>query len=92
MECENKNRPEMHCILANKLKLADDQLQTKKDKQSHSLNKIKSIEKGEYWMDQNYFVGVGIAKDNMAVSASFFYLPPRGFKFLKSVFEPPCNA
>ena len=48
MECENKNRPEMHCngkcFLAKKLKLADEQLQTKKDKQSHSLQKIKSLE------------------------------------------------
>jgi hypothetical protein len=48
LECENKNRPELHCngkcFLAKKLRLADENLQTKKDQQSHSLQKIKALE------------------------------------------------
>jgi hypothetical protein len=48
LECENKNRPELHCngkcYLAKKLRVADEQLQTKKDQQSHSLQKIKALE------------------------------------------------
>lgn len=48
LECENKNKPELHCngkcYLAKKLRVADEHLQTKKDQQSHSLQKIKALE------------------------------------------------
>lgn len=94
MECENKNRPEMHCngkcFLAKKLKLADEQLQTKKEKQSHSLNKIKSIEKGQDWIDHQNPICIDPVVELCLVSASFIYYDPKGSGLNNSVFIPPC--
>jgi hypothetical protein len=49
-ECENKNRPEMHCngkcYLAKKLKKADADLESQKDKQEGSFSNLKIIEGG----------------------------------------------
>lgn len=48
LECENKNRPEMHCngkcYLAKQLKKADEQLNYKKSKNDRSAALMKSLE------------------------------------------------
>ena len=47
-ECENKNRPEMHCngkcYLAKQLKKAESELESQKDKQEGSFSNLKIIE------------------------------------------------
>jgi hypothetical protein len=49
-ECENKNRPEMHCngkcYLAKKLNKADAELESQKEKQEGSFSNLKIIEEG----------------------------------------------
>jgi hypothetical protein len=51
-ECENKNRPEMHCngkcYLAKQLEKADSELESQKDKQEGSFSHLKVIESSVY--------------------------------------------
>jgi hypothetical protein len=95
MECENKNRPEMHCsgkcFLAKKLKLADEQLQNKKDKQSHSLQKIKSLEETDLSVNLIeslvlHGTCIIVVKNPMIVRDHYSY------QHFTSVFHPPCNV
>lgn len=93
MECENKNRPEMHCngkcYLAKKLRLADEQLQAKKDQQSHSLNKIKSLEDTDlsFSIIQHFELTSVVAEPKSPVTN---LIDAYQFKTHSSIFHPPC--
>lgn len=93
MECENKNRPEMHCngkcYLAKKLRLADEQLQAKKDQQSHSLNKIKSLEDTDlsFSIIQHFELTSVVAEPKSPVTN---LIDTYQFETHSSIFHPPC--
>lgn len=93
LECENKNRPELHCngkcYLAKKLRMADEQLQAKKDQQSHSLNKIKSLEDTDlsFSIIQHFELTSVVAEPKSPVTN---LIDTYQFETHSSIFHPPC--
>jgi hypothetical protein len=92
LECENKNRPELHCsgkcYLAKKLRVADEQLQTKKDLQSHSLQKIKALEDSDVTISLFNPIEITTVISNMNIPTAnhtdlYIYEP------YPSIFHPP---
>ncbi|MEN9973588.1 MAG: hypothetical protein RIS20_1935 [Bacteroidota bacterium] len=94
MECENKNRPEMHCngkcYLAKQLQKAEAKLDDKKQTSSRSLEQIKWLETADF--ESPVFPEVySLMKEAKLRKQPFFcYSESLLVKYIPSVFHPPC--
>lgn len=94
LECENKNRPEMHCngqcYLAKQLKKADEELAQKKSNNERSLLQLKSIETVLFCykslLDFNFCISDFLEKKVL----SAFQQDNYHFQPSFSIFHPPC--
>lgn len=95
LECENKNRPEMHCngqcYLAKQLQKADEELAQKKSTNERSVLQLKSIESVLFcyksFFSYNFLTPILVAQNkNLAVFQKDNY----HFQPTFSVFHPPC--
>jgi len=93
-ECENKNRPEMHCngkcYLAKKLKKADADLESQKDKQEGSFSNLKIIEGGLFIPFTLDDFELKINRDDNKDS-NFIYQNTYFFQVNSKFFHPPSS-
>jgi hypothetical protein len=93
-ECENKNRPEMHCngkcYLAKKLKKSDAELESQKEKQEGSFSNLKIIEEGLFIpFSLDDFVLKINHDDNK--DSNFIYQNTYFFQVNSKFFHPPSS-
>lgn len=93
-ECENKNRPELHCngkcFLAKQLQKAEAELDAKKEKQSGAFSTLKVIESNVFIPNQ--LIQIELPIEIKTIKASFFnyrnsYILEKGDRF----FHPPIS-
>ena len=92
-ECENKNRPEMHCngkcFLAKQLKKADAELESQKEKQEGSFSNLKVIENSVFIPFSAIYFEINL--DKLVQKKSFFkYKNSYFFELNSNCFHPPC--
>jgi hypothetical protein len=94
-ECENKNRPEMHCngkcYLAKQLKKADAELETQKEKQQGSYSNLKIIEGASFIPNESivlefYSFPINLNKHD------FIYKNTYNLDFHFPIFHPPVST
>ncbi len=94
LECENKNRPELHCngkcYLAKQLQKAEAQLQGKKQESSRSLEQLKWLETAVFSRPEFPVVHVKSNEYELTSDVTSTYLEKRSMCYLPSVFHPPC--
>ena len=95
LECENKNRPEMHCngqcYLAKQLQKAEAQLDDKKQESTRSLEQLKWLETAVFATpDFPKVHKVAICTDLQKQTYST-YLECLPISYIPSVFHPPCS-
>ena len=94
MECENKNRPEMHCngkcYLAKQLQKAEAQLDDKKQESTRSLELLKWLKTAAFSRPEFPEVNVKSSECELPSLANYTYLENRSMRFLPSIFHPPC--
>ena len=94
LECVNKDKPNLHCngkcYLAKKLKMAEEHLQSKKERQSHSLHKMKSLEDADWYFVERQTssaqVPFMVSAKPMRLLAAHYFFDPNHF-----IFRPPCS-
>jgi hypothetical protein len=92
-ECENKNRPEMHCngkcFLAKQLKKAEAELESQKEKQEGSFSHLKVIESPIFISSTAIYFELNL--DKLVQKKSFFkYKNSYLFELDSNFFHPPC--
>lgn len=93
LECINKDKPNLHCngkcFLAKKLKMAEEHLQSKKENQSRSLQKLKSLEDTDGYI---FIEHTRIIRTAQTRSDKPIIVKPTDYSFEPhhSIFHPPC--
>ena len=91
-ECENKNRPEMHCngkcYLAKQLKKADVELESKKEKQQGSYSHLKVLEGASYIPNENIFFELNSSFKDLN-KHNYIYKNNYKLEFHIPIFHPP---
>ncbi len=94
LECENKNRPEMHCngkcYLAKQLQKADEDLAEKKSENTKNLPSLKIIE-SEGFINHDFSFGlISSTSIENRKNKPIKNLKKYSFLYLNSFFHPPC--
>ena len=94
MECENKNRPELHCngkcYLAKQLQKAEDQLDEKREESSKSLTHLKWMETSLFACPEQFLVKLELAPFSPLKIARFHDVNFYHFENISGCFHPPC--
>jgi hypothetical protein len=94
MECENKNRPELHCngkcYLAKQLQKAEDQLDEKREESSKSLTHLKWMETSLFACPEKFLVKLELAPFSPLKIARFHDVNFYYFENISGCFHPPC--
>lgn len=95
MECENKNRPEMHCngkcYLAKQLQKADDQLDEKREESSRSLKHLKWMETSLFACPDKVLVKMELASFSSLEMTHFHDVNFYHYENVSGCFHPPCS-
>lgn len=93
IECENKDRPEMHCngkcYLAKQLKKIDDDLAKKKEEKNKTESNLKSVKNSEYQHQEIIFQLIVLSQNLRKEKNNFHFQDNYNYSFLKSYFHPP---
>ncbi len=94
LECENKNRPELHCngkcYLAKQLQKAEEHLTEKKQESSRSFEHLKWLETAVFSSPNFLEILVKSNVDEIGSVLFSTYLEKRSMRYLPNVFHPPC--
>ena len=94
MECENKNRPELHCngkcYLAKQLQKAEDQLDEKREESSKSLTHLKWMETSLFACPETIVMKLDQSTISLNETSNFNVVNFYHFENGLSCFHPPC--
>ena len=95
MECENKNRPELHCngkcYLAKQLQKAEDQLDEKREESSKSLTHLKWMETSLFACPETIVMKLDQSTISLNETSNFNVVNFYHFENGLSCFHPPCG-
>ena len=95
MECENKNRPEMHCngkcYLAKQLQKAEEQLDDKKQASSRSLENLKWMETCLFACPEKMLINMELAFLSQKEKHHFQKVNFYRYENDLGCFHPPCS-
>jgi hypothetical protein len=95
MECENKNRPELHCngkcYLAKQLQKAEEQLDEKKQTSSRCLKNLKWMETSLFACPEKMLVKIELASPYQNEKDHFHQVNFYQFENDLGCFHPPCS-
>ena len=94
MECENKNRPELHCngkcYLAKQLQKADNLLDEKREESSKSLVNLKWMETSLFACPETIVMKLDQSTISLKETSNFNVVNFYHFENGLSCFHPPC--